>query len=346
MKPTGHRPAGDVRPRAARFGLGRAVAAAPAMLGSLLLVTLVTLVTLVSVTLGRWVGLLLPLAWAAGAAVLMTRVGEQITLRAACGFHVPSPAQAASLEPAWSAALGVTGTDPGDVELYVQTARAPNAYAAGGRSVAVTSRVVEDHATGRLREGQLVAVLVHELGHHATGATRPMLLLTWLAAPWCATSSVLAGLANILAGRDPRRGLGIVVLAGLAVGEFRALQQGQWLAGGVLVVVGLTAVLVPLANAAISRRSEYAADRFAADHGLAIELAAALRVLNDGKRAPRGWSRLLSTHPTSDQRIKALQTAPVGQGPDGGCFLMRPSTSQDPPDRWLRAGVSRRQLKQ
>ena len=310
------------------------------MLGSLLLLTLA------SVTLGRWVGLLLPLAWAAGAAVLMTRVGERMTLRAACGFHRPSPAQAASLKPAWSTALRVTGTAAGDVELYVQTARAPNAYAAGGRSVAVTSRVVEDHATGRLPEGQLVAVLVHELGHHATGATRPMLLLTWLTAPWRATASVLAGLASILAGRQPRQGLSIVVLAGLAVAEFRALQQGQWMAGGVLVVVGLTAVLVPLANAAISRRSEYAADRFAADHGLAIELAAALRVLDDGKRAPRGWSRLLSTHPTSEQRIKALQTATVGQR-----ARRRLRSSCGRPHRrscrtTVAAGVSRRELKQ
>src|SRR3954451_16016565 len=96
MKPTGHQPPGDSRPRAARFGLGRAVAAAPAVLGSLLLVTAV------SVTLGRWAGLLLPLTWAAGAAVLWTRVGEQMALRAACGFQPPSPAQAASLQPAWS----------------------------------------------------------------------------------------------------------------------------------------------------------------------------------------------------------------------------------------------------
>jgi Zn-dependent protease with chaperone function len=121
------------------------------------------------------------------------------------------------------------------------------------------------------------------------------------------------------------------------VAEFRALQQGQWMAGGVLVVVGLTAVLVPLANAAISRRSEYAADRFAADHGLAIELTAALRVLNDGNHAPRGWSRLLSTHPTSEQRIKALQTATVGKGPDGA-FVMRTSTSQDLQDRCCAPG--------
>src|SRR3954451_18142866 len=128
------------------------------MLGSLLLLTLV------SVTLGRWVGLLLPLTWVAGAAVLRTRVGEQMTLRAACGFHRPSPAQAASLQPAWSTALRVAGTAASDVELYVQTDRASNACAAGGRSVAVPSRVVEDHATGRLPEGQLVAVLVPRAG--------------------------------------------------------------------------------------------------------------------------------------------------------------------------------------
>ena len=80
------------------------------------------------------------------------------------------------LQPAWATALRVTGTRAGDVELYVQTARVPNAYAAGGRSVAVTSRVLEDHRAGRLLEDQLVAVLVHELGHHGTGAARPMLL--------------------------------------------------------------------------------------------------------------------------------------------------------------------------
>jgi STE24 endopeptidase len=269
-----------------------------------------------------------------------------MSLRAAFGFHRPIPAQAAALNPAWLAALRVTGTAAGDVELYVQTAGVPNAYAAGGRSVAVTSRVVEDHATGRLPEGQLVAVLVHELGHHATGATRPMLLLTWLTAPWRATSSVLAGLASTLAGRHPRQGLSIVVLAGLAVAVIRALQQGRWMAGGVLVVVGLNAVLVPLANAAISRRSEYAADRFAADHGFAIELAAALRVLDDGKRAPRGWSRRLSTHPTVEQRIRALQTATVGQRPDGDCARHADVHIAGVAEQLLRAGVSSRELEQ
>ncbi len=127
----------------------------------------------------------------------------------------------------------MTGTAARDVELYVQTARAPNAYAAGGRSVAVTSRVVEDSATGRLPEHHLVAVLVHELGHHATGATRPMLLVAWLTAPWRVAMRLMTGLASILVGRQLRLGVAIVVIAGLAVAVARALDQGQWMIGGV-----------------------------------------------------------------------------------------------------------------
>jgi hypothetical protein len=56
------------------------------VLGSLLLLMLV------SVALGRWAALLL-LAWAAGSAVLITRVGERMTVRAVCRFDRPSPVQ-------------------------------------------------------------------------------------------------------------------------------------------------------------------------------------------------------------------------------------------------------------
>jgi STE24 endopeptidase len=227
-----------------------------------------------------------------------------MTLRAVCGFHRPSPAQSAALQPAWSAALGVTGTTPGDVDLYVQTARVANAYAAGGRSVALTSRALDDYQSGRLPEDQLVAVLVHELGHHATGTARPLLLLSWLAAPWRLTARLLTGVASTLAGRQTRLGLAVVMVAGVAVAVARALHQAQWMVGGVLAFVGLAVVLCPLADAAISRRSEYAAD-----HGLALELAAALHLLDAGRSAGSAWPRrLLASYPTCDRRITALLT--------------------------------------
>ena len=303
MGSSGSRPSGSARGHTARFGLWRAIAATPAMIGSLLLVSVVL------GALGQWTELLV-LGWVACGAVMVTRVGERITVRAACRFRSPSPAQAAALQRPWVAALRMTGTAAGAVELYVQTAQVPNAYAAGGRSVAVTSRVVEDYQTGRLPEDQLVAVLVHELGHHATGAARPMLLVSFLAAPWRLAASLLTGLASILAGRLPRRGMVVVVVAALAVAVTRALLQGQWMVGGVLAVLGVAAVLCPLADAAVSRRSEVAADRFAADHGLALELAAALHAMDDGRRTACGWSRrLLASHPTSEQRIRALLAA-------------------------------------
>ena len=303
MGSSGSRPSGSARGHTARFGLWRALVAAPAVIGSLLLLTLV------SGALGRWAGLLF-LAWAAGAAVLMTRVGERLTVRAACRFRSPSPAQAAALQRPWAAALRMSGTAAVDVDLYVQTAQTPNAYATGGRSVAVTSRVLEDYESGRLPEDQLVAVLVHELGHHGTGATRPMLLVSFLAAPWRLAASLLTGLAGILAGRHPRRGVAVVVVAGVVVAVMLALHQGQWMVGGVLAFLGLAAVLCPLVDAAVSRRSEFAADRFVVDHGLALELAAALHAMNDGRSAAEGWSwRLRASHPTAEQRTRALLAA-------------------------------------
>jgi hypothetical protein len=123
------RPSGNARGHTARFGLWRAIAATPAMLGSLLLLTLA------SGALGRWAGLLF-FAWAAGAAVLMTRVGERITVRAACRFRSPSRAQAAALQPAWSTALRTTGTAASDVDLYVQTAHSQYRMALGQHLIA------------------------------------------------------------------------------------------------------------------------------------------------------------------------------------------------------------------
>ena len=126
-----------------------------------------------------------------------------------------------------------------------------------------------------------------------------MLLLSCLAGPWRLTTRLVTGLANSLAGRQPRAGLAVVLVAGLAVAVIHALQQGQWMVGGVLAFVGLAAVLCPVADAAISRRSEFAADRFAADYGLPLDLAAALHALDDDQRAAGGWSwRFLALHAT------------------------------------------------
>jgi hypothetical protein len=54
--------------------------------------------------LGPW-GRALLLMWAASGAVALTKVGERVAVRAAYGFGLPSPAQAAMLQPLGRAAL-------------------------------------------------------------------------------------------------------------------------------------------------------------------------------------------------------------------------------------------------
>jgi STE24 endopeptidase len=105
----------------------------------------------------------------------------------------------------------------------------------------------------------------------------------------------------------------MMLFLGITVAVVRALRQGDWMIGGVLAALALSAVICPLADAAVSRRAEFTADRFAADHGLARELAAALRALNDASGAAPGWSRrLLASHLSTELRISALLTVSAG----------------------------------
>jgi hypothetical protein len=58
----------------------------------------------------------------------------------------------------------------------------------------------------------------------------------------------------------------------------------------------------------------FAADRFAADHGLGLELVDPLRALDDGSGVAAGWwcRLLLAFHPSVDLRISALLAVPNG----------------------------------
>jgi Zn-dependent protease with chaperone function len=54
----------------------------------------------------------------------------------------------------------------------VQRSATVNAYAAGGRSVAVTKGALHEFLARRLSDDHMHAVLLHEIGHLETGAAR------------------------------------------------------------------------------------------------------------------------------------------------------------------------------
>ncbi len=295
----------DVVPRqAGHFGAWRALTAVPAMVGSALL-----LIVLFG-WLGEYEGAVL-LGWIGSGAAVFSRTGERLAVRVGAGFRRPTKAQRALLAPAWSAALGRCGLSAGEVHLYVQRSRYPNAFAAGRRSVAVTTGVLTTFSAHRTGDGYLVAILTHELGHHATRATKFAFVTMWLALPWRFASRLVIGIGLATAGRrQPRRLLGLVALTGVAVAVVQAAQQRQWAVTVVLSSVTVCAVVCPLIDAAVSRRSEYAADRFAATCGEAAPLSTALTRMNIRQIRRFGWTeRALSQHPSVSQRVEALDAA-------------------------------------
>lgn len=247
------------------------------------------------------------LAWLASAAAVFTRTGERLAVRVALGLRQPGKRQVDALAPVWAKALAAAGYGAEEVDLYVQRSAAVNAYAAGGRSVAVTTGALREFLARRLSDDQMSAVLVHDLGHHGTGGTRFSLVALWLATPWrFASRAVVAGCYRVAGKGQPLGLVGIVAAVAVTVAVVQGAQQGQWAVVAVLSGLAVCAIACPLADAYIARRSEYAADRFAAARGAGRDLATALGLLASSERELRAAARLLGRHPAIARRLDAL----------------------------------------
>lgn len=291
--------------------VARVLVAAPAMIGSLLL-----LLVLMSWA-GRWEPVLL-LTWLASATTVFTPSGERVAVRWACGFVRPSARHRALLDPAWSQALERCKVDPADVDLYIHRSRAVNAYAAGGRSVALTTGARSEFLTPRPTHASdtdcVAALLAHELGHRDSQGTRLGLVTAWLAAPWRFAERLILGVAVAIAARQPRRLLAAVVAAAVVIAVVQAVQHGQPMTAALLSFLAVAGVACPLADAALHRHDEFAADRYAARAGYGPALAAALRRLDDGSEHRRRplLERATARHPSIEQRLDALYDLEVG----------------------------------
>jgi STE24 endopeptidase len=290
-------------PERGHFGAWRAVVALPAMIASALL-----LIVLLG-WMGTWEGLGL-LSWLSCGLLTLTHRGERVAVRLACGFRRPSPTDAAALAPVWSEVLARCGTPADRVDLYVHRSGAVNAYAVGSRSVAVTSRVVADYHAGRINDELLAPIVAHELGHHATKDAQFIPLTLWLAAPWRLAYRLVLRLSTRLAGRQPLGPLAVVIVATVTVAIVQAVQQRAWSTVVILGALTLFSIATPLADAALSRASERAADQYAARAGYGDALAHALQTLDgDTARRTRTTVLILDGHPSTDRRIRDL-TAP------------------------------------
>lgn len=292
------------RRRRGHFGAWRAVAALPSVVGGVLLMFVVT------GGLGAWQGPVLLLWLSAGVAVC-SRPGERLVVRA-IGFRRLSKGQWAVLGPVIKAAVARCGGPARQIDWYVRAGGQPNACVLGRRSVAVTDGALQGFLAGRLTHDQFVAVLLHEVGHRVTNATSFCLATWWLASPGRVGFRLVLAAAMALSGQR-RLGWGsrmVAVVAG-GIAGFQAVEHGQGVA--TVMLTGLAAALVgtPVADAAMSRAAERAADRFAASVGAGADLASALVAMGANSPAASRWGlRLLDGHPSTTSRIEALTCCP------------------------------------
>jgi STE24 endopeptidase len=195
------------------------------------------------------------------------------------------------------------GTPAGHLDWYVRNDPTPNAFAAGRRSIALTTGFLQLVYAARLTPNQVVAVAVHEFGHHVTGGPRYGLVVDWLSWPWRIVyrTAIRIGHALPLSGAAT---LLMPVVCALAIVSIVRAGGPPWQVMPVLVAivaVALSVTVHPVVDAALTRASEYAADAYTAGLGMGPDLAVALHLMSPGRPGtPPG--RACDTHPAADAR--------------------------------------------
>lgn len=278
----------------------------PHFLSSLLVVSLVSLVS---------VGGLGILAWLLSGLLVIHRPTEEVIARRMLGLRHPTQEEFARLAPVWQEVAARAGVDAQNYQLWIEENDTDlNAVAAAGHIVGVTT-----FALNRLPNGELAAVLAHELGHHVGGHAWASLLGYWYALPARLAYRVIRFLALVTL----RVAAFFSVLGFLVI----ALFLGLFAFATLTTLYGLPLLILaaPYALAAVGRRAELRADQHAAALGFAPMLAsvlhqmygadqaakqqAALAARAAGTRLPKESTiaKLLATHPDHHTRLHHLQ---------------------------------------
>ncbi|MET8244655.1 M48 family metalloprotease [Streptomyces sp. NPDC005202] len=257
------------------------------------------------------------LLWLASGALVFYRPAESALARYALRLRYPTPQERARLEPVWREVTARAGVEGRTYQLWVEDSDSLNAVAAAGHIVGVTR-----FAMNELPNGELAAVMAHELGHHVGGHAWSGLLGYWYALPGRITWRFLKGFAAVFFHVSRAFGCFGVAFVVLGIGGI-AMATISSLYGLPLLILGM-----PYALAAVGRRAELRADAHAAALDFAGPLAAVLDKLHQQEQqaqaaltaenggvppAESPLSKLLSSHPDYHTRLHHLQPYLQGQ---------------------------------
>ncbi|GFH65300.1 peptidase M48 [Streptomyces rutgersensis] len=255
------------------------------------------------------------LGWLATGLLVFHRPTESLAARRVLGLRRPTPQESSRLTPVWREVTARAGVDATTYTLWIEENDTDlNAVAAAGHIVGVTT-----FSLGRLPDGELAAVLAHELGHHVGGHAWASLLGHWYALParlaYRAVRFLTALILRVAASISALGHLLVVLLLGIFA--FATITT--------LYGLPLLILAAPYALAAVGRRAELRADQHAAALGFAPMLASVLHQMHEADQAARhqaalaaraagtrlpeesAMAKLLATHPDHHTRLHHLQ---------------------------------------
>ncbi|MBO1287713.1 M48 family metalloprotease [Streptomyces sp. CAI-21] len=255
------------------------------------------------------------LCWLATGLLIFHRPTERLAARRVLKLRPPTSDESSRLTPVWREVTARAGVDADTYTLWIEDNDTDlNAVAAAGHIVGVTTLALD-----RLPNGELAAVLAHELGHHIGGHTWASLLCHWYAVPAHAAYRALRSLTiRALRTAEAASPLAhVLALLSLAMVAFATLTT--------LYGLPLLILAAPYALAAVGRRAELRADQHAAALGFAPMLASVLHQMHGADQAAKqqaalaaraagtqlpkesAIAKLLATHPDHHTRLHHLQ---------------------------------------
>lgn len=289
-----------------------------------------TVVGLIGLGIGSFVGdagtvsVVAMVLWLLSGALIFLRPVEVFLARFFLKARRPTPSERERLEHAWTEVTQAAGRDGRRYQLFIEDSDALNAYAASGHIVTVTRKTLD-----AMPHHHLAAVLCHELGHHLGGHPWSNLLAYWYSVParlltrtlrrvlrvfvslFSIVFAVLAKMPGLAAfiGRLITWSVLLFVAFFLTMLMITAVQSGHAWAPPTVLLVITTPLLLPW----LARRSEFRADRVAAELGYGHALIEVFedwlrQGMDDERRTAVLRARMFSTHPALAARIKKLDT--------------------------------------
>ncbi len=248
--------------------VGQLLLCLPSSLASLGIVAVLSAALLPAM---EWAGILV---WLASGAMAFHRPTERAIARHLLKLRHPTPRERTRLEPLWREVSARTGVEGRAYELWIEDSDHLNALAAAGHIVGVTRFSLDN-----LSDGQLAAVLAHELGHHVRGHAWSSLLGQWYALPgrlaWSAARRLVRLVFLLRPGRTGCAAAALLLVVGIGVS---LTVLSFWF-------VALALVVAPYLLAAVARRAELRADRHAAAAGFGPLLAEVLHMMHTAEAA-------------------------------------------------------------